>query len=105
MKHLLSLILGITLAVYGSVAMADDTTTIWVTKEGDSSAKICTASKCLGTVPVKFVDDATWSTAKDSYDVAPATAAAIATKGACITVHGDGGISVSTTACKAPKKK
>ena len=110
MKHILSLILGITLAVYGSVAMADDTTTIWISKAGDNTAKVCSVhplgydgSKCLGTDSIKFADDATWDTVKHSYDVSSSTIAALGTKGAVITVHGDGGISVSAPA--ASKKK
>ena len=111
MKKILSIILGITLAVYGSVAMANDsTTTIYISKASDSTANVCTAhplgydsSKSLGTVPIKFVDDATWDTVKRSYDVSSAEATAIGSKGSCLTVHGDGGISVSTMACKMKK--
>ncbi len=105
MKNILSIILGITLAVYGSVAMADDTTTIWLTKTSDTTAKVCTTSKCLGNVPVTFVDDATWATAKDSYDVSSATLATLGNKCASITVHGDGGISVSGGSCKMKSDK
>lgn len=112
MKHILSLILGLTLAVYGSSAMADDTTTIWITKAGDNTAKVCTVhplgydgSKCLGTAPIKFADDATWDSVKDNYEVSSNTLNAISSKGACITVHGDGGISVTCAAPKAAAKK
>jgi hypothetical protein len=104
MKHILSLILGITLAVYGSVAMADDTTTIWLTKtSSDNVVKVCTASKCLGNIPITYADDATWASAKDSYDVSPATLAALESKGGVITIHGDSGISVTCTK-KSSKK-
>ena len=102
MKKILSILLGITLAAYSSMAFAsDDTTTIWITKAGDNTAKICTAhplgydgAKCLGTKSIKFVDDATWDTVKHSYDVSynPSDDARFSSKGACITVHGDGGI-------------
>ena len=103
MKKLLSLTVAITLASIGSLALADDTTTIWISKAGDNAAKVCTkhplgydGSKCLGTDPIKFADDATWDTVKHSYDVSSSTLAALSSKGASITVHGDGGISVST---------
>jgi len=108
MKKILALVLGITLA--SSIAMAKDTTTIWITKAGENTAKVCSNeplgydhSKCLGTAPIKFADDSTWATVKHSYDVSPATADALASKNACITVHGDGGISVSTAACTKKK--
>jgi hypothetical protein len=104
MKYILSLIVAVAFAAFTSSAFADDTTTIWLTKSGDDSAKVCTDKTCLGTVKVKYADDATWDTAHDSYDVSSATADAIS-KGACITVHGDGGITVSkpkTESTKAP---
>jgi len=92
--------------------MAADTTTIWISKAGENTAKVCTVhplgydgSKCLGTDSIKFADDATWDTVKHSYDVSPATLNALESKGASITVHGDGGISVSSSAPAAPKKK
>jgi hypothetical protein len=103
MKYILSLIVAVAFAAFTSSAFADDTTTtIWLTKSGDDSAKVCTEKSCLGTVKVKYADDATWATAKDSYEVSSATADAIS-KGACITVHGDGGISVSKPKMEATK--
>jgi len=104
MKHILTLIVAVAFAAFTSSAFADDTTTIYLTKEGDNAAKVCTDKSCLGTVKVKYADGATWANAKDSYDVSSDKAAAIG-KGACITVFPDGGISVSkpkTESTKAP---
>ena len=112
MKKTLSLLLAATLASFGSLALADDsTTTIWISKAGDTTAKVCTVhplgydgSKCLGTDSITFVDGATWDTVKHSYDVSSSTLSALSSKGAAITVHGDGGISVSAPASSAPSK-
>jgi hypothetical protein len=103
MKKILAILLGITLAAYSSMAFADDaTTTIYISQSGDNNAKVCAAhplgydgSKSLGTVQIKFVDDATWDTVKRSYDVPASEATMLSCKGATLTVHGDGGISVS----------
>jgi len=112
MKYILSLIVAVAVAAFTSSAFAADTTTIWITKAGDNTAKVCSVhplgydnSKCLGTDPIKFADDATWNTVKHSYDVSADTLAALSSKGAVITVHGDGGISVSAPKASKPAKK
>ena len=104
MKRILSILLGITLATYASAAVASDTTTIWLTKAGDNQAKVCTQKSCLGTVKVKYANDATWANAKDSYQVSSSTADAIS-NGGCITVHADGGITVSNPKPHVAKAK
>lgn len=104
MKKLLTILAAITLATSSTLAFASqDMTTIWVKKSTDTTAMICTNSKCIGTVPIKFVDDTTWSDVKDSYEVSTSEEAALAGKCSAITVHGDGGISISKGVCTASK--
>ena len=103
MKYTLSLIVALAFAAFTTSALAADTTTIWLTKtSSEGSVKVCTAKSCYGNVPIKYADGATWANAKDSYEVSPATADALS-KGGCITVHADGGISVSSKVCKTSK--
>jgi len=96
MKKLLSILLGITLAAYGSVALADDVT-IYVSKAGDSTAKICTggplgypASKEVAKVPISFDSGADWDSAKRSYTVSASTEAGLEAKKISISIGTDG---------------
>ncbi len=108
MKKLLSLTLALAIANVGSLAFADDSAvTIWVTKAGDTTAKVCTDSKCLGMVPVTFATDASWDNVKDSYSVSPDVADALAAKKESISIGSDGTATfakVACTSCLAPKK-
>jgi len=107
MKKFLSLTLALTVTAFASLAFADDSNvTIWVTKAGDTSAKICTSSKCLGNVPISFATDASWDNVKDSYSVSPEIADALGAKKETISIGSDGTATFNkcTAACKAPKK-
>ena len=98
MKKLLSLTLALSIASIGSMALADDSNvTIWVTKAGDTTAKVCTVapigydnSKCIGTVPISFASDASWDNVRDTYSVSSDVAAALGANKESIAIGSDG---------------
>jgi hypothetical protein len=91
MKKLLSLLLILAVAALGSQAFADDdTTTIWVTKAGDSTAKVTPDKGSPVTVPISFDSGADWDTAHDSYEVSAATLAGLEAKKVSISIGTDG---------------
>ncbi len=108
MKKILSLTLAFVITTVGSLSFADDSAnvTIWVKKNTETTAMVCTDSKCLGTVPVKFATDASWDNVKDTYSVSPDIAAALGAKKEAITIGSDGSATFTKcqSGCKAAKK-
>ncbi len=91
MNNLLSILLVLTLAVIGSHAWADDDMmTIWVTKAGDTMAKVTTDKGTSVTVPISFDSGADWDAVKDSYSVSSGTLSGLESKKVSISVGTDG---------------
>jgi hypothetical protein len=91
MKKLLSLTVALTLASFGSVALADDVT-IDIKKAGDTMAKVevWPDAKPTTIVPISFDSGADWTVVKDSYTVSADTEAAIEKKAVSISIGTDG---------------
>ncbi len=94
MKKLLLLTLVITLASFGSAALADDET-ISIKKAGDTKAKVADfpSGKESSVVSIKFASDASWDSVKDSYTVSHEIAEGLEHKKYSIPIESDGGAS------------
>ena len=93
MKYLLPLSLSLTLVLI-TVARADsyDSDDATVKKATDKTAKV-TLDKKTYTVPVTFGDGADWSDVKDHYELSDASAAAVKSGKAKLSVGSDGTLS------------
>ncbi|HUB68445.1 MAG TPA: hypothetical protein VL981_13250 [Candidatus Methylacidiphilales bacterium] len=103
MKKILALILGIALATYGTVALADDdnSVTFSLKKISDSKAKLSVwpDAKPTATVSISFDSGADWSDVKDSYSVTPDVASGLEAGKISISIGTDG-----TATFHLPKK-
>jgi hypothetical protein len=95
MKHLLLLLSLSLVLVLANVARADsfdsDTATIKKGKS-DKSAKVMLDKKTF-LVPISFGDGASWDSVKDHYELSDASAAAVKSGKASVSVASDGTLS------------
>ena len=91
MKKLLSIVLGITLATYGSAALADNET-ISIKKAGDTKAKVAEfpSGKDSSIVSISFDSGASWDSVKDSYTVPEDVEEGLEHKKFTISIAADG---------------
>ena len=105
MKNILALTLGIVLATYGTVALADDSdVTFGLSKVSDTKGKLSVwpDGKTTATVPVTFDSGASWDNVKDSYTVSSGVAAKLESGKAGLSIGADGTATVHS--CSSSKK-
>jgi hypothetical protein len=93
MKNILALLLGIVLATYGTIALADDSdVTFGLSKVSDSKAKLSVwpDGKTTATVAISFDSGADWTDVKDSYSVSSDLASKLESGKASISIGTDG---------------